>query len=93
MPIKESVEQKGAGLEKRRYWNSRSEGRGDWESDLDAVAVAGERGDTDIIDAYFLSKACTLTLSLPDFFLFFLLGSSVHPCLLSNLVHPRIPVS
>jgi len=92
LPIKESVEQKGAGLEKRGYWNSGSEGRGDWESDLDAVAVAGERGDTDIIDAYFLSKACTLTLSLPDF-LFFLVGSSAHPYLLSHLVHPRIPVS
>ena len=92
-PIKESVEHKGAGLEKRRYWNSGSEGRGYWESDLAAVSFASERGDTDIIDACFLSKACTLTLSLPDFFLFFLLGSSAHPCLLIPLVHPRIPVS
>jgi len=82
------------GLEKRRYWNSGSEGRGDWESDLAAVAVADERGDTDIIDACFLSKACTLTLSLPDFFLFFLLGSSTHPCLLVlQFVEPTKPIN
>jgi hypothetical protein len=83
--LKKKNKKRGAGLEKRRYW----------ESDLAAVAFAfaGERGGTDIIDACFLSKACTLTLSLPDFFLFFLLGSSAHPCLLSTLVHLRIPIS